>query len=61
MPPDGYQTITISDETAHLLAAVMEEYDVESKAAAVEVAATVALERDPATLAALLAARLDGP
>ncbi|WP_135305115.1 hypothetical protein [Haloarcula amylovorans] len=59
MPPKGYQTITVSEETAALLAAVMEEYSVESKAAAVDVASTIALERDEAELARLLAERLD--
>ena len=59
MPPDGYQTITISDDVLEQLVAVMAEYDCESLADAVDTASTVALERDDAELARILADRLE--
>lgn len=59
MPPDGYQTITISDDVLEQLVAVMAEYDCESLADAVDTASVVALERDDAELARILADRLE--
>lgn len=58
MPPDGFQAITVDEETFELLAQVMVEYDCDSVAEAAETAATIALERDEAALAQLLSDRL---
>ena len=55
MPPDGYTTITVSDETFTLLTNVMTEYECDSTADAVHTAATIALDRDEAELARHLA------
>lgn len=55
MPPDGFTTITVPDEVLEQLMAVMIEYDCDSTAEAVSIAATVALERDEAQIARILA------
>jgi hypothetical protein len=58
MPPDGYNSLTVSDEVMEQLALVMAEYDCESLADAVSTASAIALERDEAELAQILADRL---
>ena len=58
MPPDGYNTITVSDDVFALLTVVMDEYDCESIADAVETASVIALGYNEAELAQLLADRL---
>lgn len=58
MPPDGYTTITVSDETIELLSKVTAGYDCDSIADAVHTAATIAVERDEAELARQLATML---
>ena len=58
MPPDGYNTITVSEDTFGLLTEVMDEYGCESIADAVETASVIALNYDEAELAQLLADRL---
>ena len=59
MPPDGYHTITVSEDVFSLLVGVMDEYDCESVADAVETASIIALDYDEAELAQLLADRLE--
>jgi hypothetical protein len=56
MPPEGYTTITISEETAGKLAEIVVESDLDSVAEAVDYAADVA--RDPETLSDAELARL---
>ena len=58
MPPEGYQAITVDEETFDLLTEVMIEYDCDSVAEAVNKSATIALETDESDLALLLADRL---
>ena len=58
MPPDGYSTITVPDEVFERVIEVMIEYDCDSIADAVDTASAVALDRDEAALAQLLARRL---
>ena len=58
MPPDGYSTITVPDEVFERVIEVMIEYDCDSIADAVSTASAVALDRDEAALAQLLARRL---
>ncbi|MCQ4334493.1 hypothetical protein KM295_13600 [Natronomonas sp. F2-12] len=58
MPPDGYTSLTVSDEVFEQLVTVMAEYDCDSIADAVETASTIALERDEAQLAQILADQL---
>lgn len=58
MPPDGYTTITVSEDVVTLLNEVMDEYDSDSIADAVETASVIALNRDEAELAQYLADRL---
>ena len=58
MPPDGYSTITVPDEVFERVTEVMIEYDCDSIADAVDTASAVALDRDEAALAQLLARRL---
>ncbi|GAA0474051.1 hypothetical protein MUK72_16710 (plasmid) [Halococcus dombrowskii] len=58
MPPEGYNTITVPDEVFEQVTEVMIEYDCDSIADAVATASAVALERDEAALARLLAQRL---
>lgn len=58
MPPDGYSTITVPDEVFERVTEVMIEYDCDSIADAVDTASAVALDRDEAALAQLLAQRL---
>lgn len=59
MPPDGYNTITVNEDVFSLLVDVMDEYDCESIADAVETASIIALDYDEAELAQLLADRLE--
>lgn len=59
MPPDGYQAITVDDETFKKLTEVMIEYECDSVSEAVTAAATIALEQDEADIARLLADRLE--
>jgi len=54
MPPDGYNSLTVSDEVIEQLALVMAEYDCDSLADAVSTASAIALERDEAELAQIL-------
>ncbi|MFC4989078.1 hypothetical protein [Saliphagus infecundisoli] len=58
MPPDGYTSITVPDEVFEQLTEVMSEYECESIADATATASAIALERDEAALARLLAQRL---
>jgi hypothetical protein len=58
MPPKGYNAITVPDEVLKQITEVMIEYDCDSIADAVATASAVALERDEAALAQLLAQRL---
>ena len=58
MPPDGYNSLTVSDEVIEQLALVMAEYDCDSLADAVSTASAIALERDEAELAQILANQL---
>jgi len=58
MPPDGYNSLTVSDDVIEQLARVMSEYDCDSLADAVETASVIALERDEAELAQILADQL---
>ncbi len=58
MPPDGYTSLTVSDEVFEQLVTVMAEYDCDSIAEAVETASTIALERYEAQLAQILADQL---
>ena len=48
MPPEGYTSVTISDETAAKLAEIVVEQELESIADAIDYAADAA--RDPETL-----------
>ena len=59
MPPDGYNMITVNEEVFSLLINLMDEYDCESIADAVETASIIALDYDEAELAQLLADRLE--
>lgn len=58
MPPEGYHTITVSDEVFQQVLAVMTEYECESVADAVATASAIALDRDGAELAQILADQL---
>jgi flagellin-like protein len=58
MPPEGFKTITVSDDVFELLTEVMATYDCESVSDAVETASIVALERDEGELAQILADQL---
>ena len=58
MPSEGYNAITVPDEVFEQVTGVMIEYDCDSIADAVATASAVALERDEAALAQLLAQRL---
>lgn len=55
MPPEGYHAITVDEETFELLTQVMVEYDCDSIADAARSSAIIALEKDEAALAQLLA------
>ena len=59
MPPDGYNSLTVSDEVMEQLGAVMVEYDCDSLSDAVSTASAIALKRDEAQLARILADRLE--
>ena len=59
MPPDGYSTLTVSEDVFEQLTPMMTEYDCDSLADAVETASTIALEHDEAELAQILADRLE--
>lgn len=56
MPPEGYTSVTISDETAAKLTEIVVDQDLESIAEAIDYAADVA--RDPETLSEAELARL---
>ena len=58
MPPDGYHTITVSDEVFQRIIAVMAEYDCDSIADAVATASAIALKQDEAEIAQILADQL---
>jgi|GEM_PF-919381 hypothetical protein len=58
MPPEGYNSLTVSDEVMEQLAIVIAEYDCDSLSDAVETASVITLERDEAELAQILADRL---
>lgn len=58
MPPEGYNAITVSDEVYQQVLTVFSEYECDSIADAVATASTVALERDEAEIAQILADRL---
>lgn len=60
MPPDGFTTITVPDDVFDEVMAVMAEFECDSSAEAVSVAASIALERDEAQLARILANLLTG-
>jgi tRNA A37 threonylcarbamoyladenosine modification protein TsaB len=46
MPPDGYTTVTISEETIAKLSEVMARHDLESMSLAIEYAAQLALNEE---------------
>jgi hypothetical protein len=48
MPPDGYHTVTISDELAQKLGRVMAEYEIDSYAAPIEHAVDSVLAQEQA-------------
>ena len=56
MPPEGYTSITISDETAAKLAEIVVEQDLDSIAEAIDYATDAA--QDPETLSEVELARL---
>ena len=58
MPPDGYNSLSVSDEVMEQLTRVMAEYDCESLADAISTSSTIALERNEAELAQILADQL---
>jgi len=61
MPPDGYTTVTISEETITKLSRVMARHDLESMSLAIDHPAQFALDEEPVTnteLARLLYHRL---
>jgi hypothetical protein len=58
LPPNGYTSLTVSEEVFEQLVAVMTEYDCDSIADAVETASTIALKQDEAELAQILADQL---
>jgi hypothetical protein len=61
MPPDGYTTVTISEETATKISRVMVRHDVGTMAIAIDDAAQLVLDEEPMTtteLARLLYHRL---
>ncbi|MFC6766864.1 hypothetical protein [Natrinema soli] len=61
MPPEGYTTVTISDEVAVKLSQVMIRHDLGTMAMAIDYAAQLALDEDSMTtteLARLLYHRL---
>jgi hypothetical protein len=49
MPPDGYTTVTISEETVTKLSRVMARHDLESMSLAIEHAAQLALNEEQIT------------
>jgi hypothetical protein len=53
MPPDGYTTVTISEETIAKLSRVMARHDLESMSLAIDHAAHLALNEEPITNAEL--------
>lgn len=59
MPPEGYSSITVSDEVIKKLTLVMTEYDCETLGEAIEIASAIALERDETELAQILADKLE--
>lgn len=59
MPPEEYSNLTVHEDVIALLAQVQVEYNCDSYPEAVETAAKVALEPEPADLARLLADRLE--
>jgi hypothetical protein len=46
MPPNGYSTVTISEETAEKLAMIMAEHDKDSLSEAIEYAVDTMLARE---------------
>lgn len=44
MPPDGYSSLVVADETSEQLVTVVIEYDCDSVAVAVEIALTITLQ-----------------
>lgn len=56
MPPEGYTSVTISDDTAAKLTEILVHQDLDSVAEAIDYAAGVA--RDPETLSEAELARL---
>lgn len=48
MPPDGYNSSTVSDGVMEQLVVVMTEYDCDCRSDAIETATTIAFERDEA-------------
>ena len=59
MPPEGYNSLTVSDEVMEQLGAVMVEYDCDSLSDAVSTASALALKQDEAKLARILADKLE--
>jgi hypothetical protein len=53
MPPDGYTTVTISEETIAKLSRVMAHHDLESMSLAIDYAAQHALNEESITNAEL--------
>lgn len=62
MPPDGYTTVTISDDVAVVLSQLMVRHELESMGSAIKYAVNIALDEEPMTnteLARLLVHRLE--
>ena len=59
MPPEGYNSLTVSNKVMEQLGAVMVEYDCDSLSDAVSTASTLTLKQDEAKLARILADQLE--
>jgi len=59
MPPEGYRNLTVHEDVLTLLTEVGAKYECKSYPDAAETAALVALERDSADLARILADQLE--
>lgn len=55
MPPEGFTAITVPNRVFEQVVAVMTKFECDSSAEAVSIATTVALERDEAQMAQILA------
>ena len=60
MPPEGYNSLTISDELMEQLGAVMVENDCDSLSDAISTVSALALKQAEAKLARILTDQLEG-